>query len=56
MRYERYGMLVLMVIMVSGVLSGPMRTAAEFCVDQLYFFARLGNRLAVGILTMGGRF
>ena len=54
MRLERYGMMVLMVIMVTGVLSGPMRTAAEFCADKLFVFARLGFRLAAGILPMGG--
>ena len=54
MRIERYGMMILAIIMVTGILSGPMRTAAEFCVDKLFVFARLGFRLAAGILPMGG--
>lgn len=54
MRYERYGMVLLMVIMVTGVLSGPMRAAAEFCVEQVFVFARLGMQLTAGILPMGG--
>ncbi len=49
MVYERYGMLLLVVLVVTGVLNGPLNSAVGFLFDKLSFMARLG-------LDLGGLF
>lgn len=46
MRYERYGMILLMILVVTGVLSGPLNTAVSYLFDKLFFMANLGFKLA----------
>ncbi len=45
MRYERYGMLLLLVLMWSGVLRTPLSRAAGFVFDKLFIFAQWGYTL-----------
>ena len=42
MHYERYGMLLLVVLVVTGVLSGPLNTAVNFLFDKLWIVAQWG--------------
>lgn len=35
MRYERYGMVALMILLLTGVLDGPLETAKGFVIDGL---------------------
>ena len=53
MRYERYGMLLLAVILMTGVMSSPVYRASEACMEVLMNLARLGARLT-GSLVQGG--
>lgn len=46
MRYERYGMVVLVVLVVSGAVDGILGRAVGFVFDKLFFAAKLGNALA----------
>lgn len=46
MRYERYGMILLVVLVVSGILSRPLNAAAGFLFQRLTFAADAGFRLA----------
>ena len=45
MRYERYGMIVLLVLVVTNVLSNPLYTATQFVFDKLFVFADWGFAL-----------
>ncbi|MBR6311894.1 MAG: hypothetical protein IKR51_02840, partial [Oscillospiraceae bacterium] len=49
MRYERYGMIVLIVLMLTGVISRPLGAASEFVFDGLFNFARWGYKLIAAI-------
>ncbi len=46
MRYERYGMLLLVVLVVTGILSGPLDTAVSYVFDKLFTVANWGFYLA----------
>ena len=46
MRYERYGMLLLYVLVFTNVLGSPLHTAIAFVTDKLFIFARWGFSLA----------
>ncbi len=45
MRYERYGMIVLIVLSLTGVLGGPLSAAVEWCYLRLWPLAELGASL-----------
>lgn len=45
MRYERYGMIILVVLVVTGIVSGPLNAATQWLFDKLFFIAELGFRL-----------
>ena len=45
MRYERYGMILLMVIVATGVLGTPLANVTEFIFDKLFVIAQLAFRL-----------
>lgn len=45
MRYERYGMILLMVLVVSGSLSGVLGTVTGWAYDRLSFLVEFGFRL-----------
>lgn len=45
MRYERYGMLILVVLLMTDVLSGPLSSMTLNVFDKLDFFAELGLKL-----------
>lgn len=49
MRYERYGMLLLLVLIVTDVLGNPLYAATEFVFDKLFFFAEWGSALSVSL-------
>ena len=48
MRYERYGMILLLVLVASGVLGKPLTTVTEAVFDKLFVFAEWGYEL-IGI-------
>ena len=45
MRYERYGMILLMVLVVSGGLSGVLGTVTGWVYDKLFFIAEFAFKL-----------
>ena len=45
MRYERYGMLVLLALVATGVLGRPLTTVTEAIFDKLFIFAEWGYEL-----------
>ena len=45
MRYERYGMILLLVLVSTKILGGPLSTATSWLFDKLSVFAELGFRL-----------
>ena len=47
LRYERYGMILLIVLLTSGVLSGPMNRAVSFLLDRFSFLIDAGYRLGL---------
>lgn len=49
MRYERYGMLLLLVLIVTEVLGNPLYAVTEFVFDKLFFFAEWGSALSVSL-------
>ena len=42
MRYERYGMILLLVLVSTKVLGGPLSAATSWLFDKLFVLARLG--------------
>ena len=50
MRYERYGMIALILIFATGVLGNPLSIAAQFVFDKLFVFADLGYRLILKLI------
>ena len=42
MRYERYGMILLLIVVATGLLSGPLRTVTGWVFDLLWNCADLG--------------
>ena len=44
MRYERYGMILLLVLVSTKILGGPLSTATSWLFDKLSVFAELGFR------------
>lgn len=48
MRYERYGMILLLVLVATGVLGKPLTTVTEAAFDKLFVFAEWGYEL-IGI-------
>jgi hypothetical protein len=49
MRYERYGMLVLMVLLLTGVLDGPLVTLRQGLLGVISILARPIAHLLAGI-------
>ena len=47
MRYERYGMILLLVLVATGVLGKPLTTVTEAVFDKLFVFAEWGYELIV---------
>ena len=45
MRYERYGMILLLVLVSTKILGGPLSTATSWLFDKLSVFAEFGFRL-----------
>lgn len=42
MRYERYGMIISILLVSTGVLGRPLDTAIDFVIDKLMFVAQAG--------------
>ena len=49
MRYERYGMLLLLVLIVTDVLGNPLYAVTKFVFDKLFIFAEWGSALSVSL-------
>ena len=47
MRYERYGMIVMVALVATGALSGGLNTALSWMLDKLWFIAEFGDKLVV---------
>ena len=47
MRYERYGMIVIIVVMLLGILDRPLNTVTYFAFDKLFLLAQAGFELVV---------
>ena len=45
MRYERYGMILLLVLVSTGVLGRPLSAATDWAFDKLFIFAEWGYEL-----------
>ena len=45
MRYERFGMLLLLAVVATGILRGPLSAATEWLFDRLFVLAELGFQL-----------
>lgn len=45
MRYERYGMLLLVLLLSTDVISEPLSTMTRNVIDKLFFFGELGLKL-----------
>ena len=45
MRYERYGMILLLVLVATGVLGRPLATLTQAAFDKLFIFAEWGYEL-----------
>ena len=45
MRYERYGMILLLVLVSSGIFGRPLSTATNWVFDKLFIFAEWGYEL-----------
>jgi len=45
MRYERYGMILLLVLVSSGIFGRPLSTATNWAFDKLFIFAEWGYEL-----------
>ena len=49
MRYERYGMILLLVLVSSGIFGRPLSTATNWVFDKLFIFAEWGYELVGAI-------
>ena len=49
MRYERYGMLLLLARIGTDALGNPLYAATEFVFDKLFIFAEWGSALSVSL-------
>ena len=47
MRYERYGMIIMVVLIVTGAVSGGLHTVTYWVYDKLFIFADWGFALVV---------
>ena len=45
MRYERYGMLILLALVATGVLGKPLSTLTQAAFDKLFIVAEWGYEL-----------
>ena len=50
MRYERYGMIILLIAIWTGVLRRPLNTATTFIVEQFMYIAQWANRITQAII------
>lgn len=49
MRYERYGMIVLIIIMATDILGDPLSTVTGWLYDKLFFLAEFGGDIFLKI-------
>lgn len=47
MRYERYGMIIIIIIMLVGIVDRPLNAASYFVFDKLFVLARAGFDIVV---------
>lgn len=45
MQYERYGMILLMLVVATGLLRTPLSIVLNFLMDRIFIFARWGDAL-----------
>ena len=51
MRYERYGMIALLILVATDILGNPLYTATQFVFEKLFVFADWGFALMQAILS-----
>lgn len=51
MRYERYGMILLLVLVATDILGNPLHTVTQAAFDKLFIFAEWGFEMIRGILN-----
>ena len=47
MRYERYGMMILLLLVASGLLGRPLSSATQYLLNKLFFLAESGYQLSL---------
>ena len=47
MRYERYGMIIIIIVMLTNIVDKPLNAASYFCFDKLFMLARAGFDIVV---------
>ena len=47
MRYERYGMMILLVLVASGLLGRPLSSATQYLLNKLFVLAESGYQLSL---------
>lgn len=50
MRYEKYGMIILIALLATDVLGNPLQTATQFMFDRLFVFAEWGFKLSSALV------
>lgn len=50
MRYERYGMILLFLVVATGALGQPLSTAIGFVYDKMFIIAQWGYNLVLGFV------
>ena len=50
MRYEKYGMILLLVLIATDILGNPLQTATMFLFEKLSFFAGWGIDLYISVM------
>lgn len=50
MRYERFGMILLLIVVWTGILGTPLSNAVQFIVEKYMHIARWANQIIVGLV------
>ena len=50
MRYERYGMIILLALIATDILGNPLQTVTGFLFDKLFIFAEWGFNLSSALV------
>lgn len=47
MRYERYGMIIIIIVMLTNIVDKPLNAVSYFCFDKLFGLAQVGFDIVV---------